>query len=159
MYRSTFSWPRQKLEVSGQLQAPAALPYGKSTIDQRWSHCREPHEAHPSYITVYTPWERAPSTHSIGGWVEPRVGLDDMDKWKFFSLPNSKSEPSLVQPVTSRYTDCPPPPRLNCAFQYLLRPNIATLLLQLLCVTFVRTVLLNFDLESVTHRHNDAMKA
>jgi hypothetical protein len=26
MYRSTFSWPRHQLEVSGQLHAPAALP-------------------------------------------------------------------------------------------------------------------------------------
>jgi hypothetical protein len=29
MYRSTFSWPRHKLEVSRQLHAPAALPPGK----------------------------------------------------------------------------------------------------------------------------------
>jgi hypothetical protein len=29
MYRSTFSWPRHELEVSGQLHAPAALPPGK----------------------------------------------------------------------------------------------------------------------------------
>jgi hypothetical protein len=29
MYRSTFSWPRHWLEVSGQLHAPAALPPGK----------------------------------------------------------------------------------------------------------------------------------
>jgi hypothetical protein len=26
----------------------------------------------------FTPWERAPSTHSIGGWVDPRAGLDDV---------------------------------------------------------------------------------
>jgi hypothetical protein len=38
-------------EVSGQLHAPAALPPGKS-----------------------------PGTHFIGGWVDPRAGLDDMEK-------------------------------------------------------------------------------
>jgi hypothetical protein len=33
MHRSTFSWPRHYLEVSGQLHAPAALPPGKSPLD------------------------------------------------------------------------------------------------------------------------------
>jgi hypothetical protein len=27
-----------------------------------------------------TPWERAPGTHWIVGWVDPRAGLDDMEK-------------------------------------------------------------------------------
>jgi hypothetical protein len=26
------------------------------------------------------PRERAPSIHFIGGWVDPRAGLDDMEK-------------------------------------------------------------------------------
>jgi hypothetical protein len=45
--------------------------------------------------------DRALSTHRIGGWVDPRAGLDDD------SLPHrdSNSDPSVVQPVTSRYTD------------------------------------------------------
>jgi hypothetical protein len=33
------------------------------------------------------PWERAPGTHWIGGWVDPRAGLDDVEKRKFFTLP------------------------------------------------------------------------
>jgi hypothetical protein len=28
------------------------------------------------------PRERAPTTHFIGCWVDPRAGLDDMEKWK-----------------------------------------------------------------------------
>jgi hypothetical protein len=57
--------------MSGQLHAPAALAPGKS-----------------------------PVTHFIGGWVDPRAGLDDMEKRKL-ELP-----PLLVvQPVASRYTD------------------------------------------------------
>jgi hypothetical protein len=28
----------------------------------------------------FTPGERAPSTHWIGGWVDLRAGLDDMEK-------------------------------------------------------------------------------
>jgi hypothetical protein len=35
----------------------------------------------------FTPGERAPGTNSIGGWVDPRAGLDDMEKWKFLSPP------------------------------------------------------------------------
>jgi hypothetical protein len=45
--------------VSGQLHAPAALP----------------------------PGERAPATHWIVGWVDPRAGLDDVEKRKFLTLP------------------------------------------------------------------------
>jgi hypothetical protein len=35
----------------------------------------------------FTPGERAPGTHRIGGWVGPRTGLDDMEKRKFLTLP------------------------------------------------------------------------
>jgi hypothetical protein len=28
----------------------------------------------------FTPGERAPGTHWIGGWVGPRAGLDDLEK-------------------------------------------------------------------------------
>jgi hypothetical protein len=47
-----------------------------------------------------------PRTHWIGGWVDPRVGLDDLKKRKF--LPpqrDSNSDPFVVQPIASRYTD------------------------------------------------------
>jgi hypothetical protein len=54
----------------------------------------------------FYPRERTPGTHCVGVWVDPRAGLDDMEKWKFFILP------WLVQPVASRYTDCAiPAPR------------------------------------------------
>jgi hypothetical protein len=35
----------------------------------------------------FTTRERAPSTHWIGGWVDPRAGLDDVEKRKFLTLP------------------------------------------------------------------------
>jgi hypothetical protein len=35
----------------------------------------------------FTPEERAPGAHFIGGWVGPRTGLDDMEKRKFLLLP------------------------------------------------------------------------
>jgi hypothetical protein len=43
----------------------------------------------------FTPGERAPGTHWIGGWVDPIAGLDV----------DSNSDPSVVEPVASRYTD------------------------------------------------------
>jgi hypothetical protein len=47
--------------------------------------------------------EKAPGTHWIGGWVDLRAGLDDLDPtWPYR---DSNSDPSVVQPVASRYTD------------------------------------------------------
>jgi hypothetical protein len=55
----------------------------------------------------FTPRGRAPGTHSIGGWVGPRAGLDDVEKNKFRTLPGIELQPRpVVQPVASRYTDC-----------------------------------------------------
>jgi hypothetical protein len=65
------------MEVSGQFHTQAALPSR----------------------------ERSPGTHWIGGWVDSRAGLDDMEKWKFLPHQDSNSDPLVVQPVTSRYTN------------------------------------------------------
>jgi hypothetical protein len=35
----------------------------------------------------FTPGERALGTHWIGDWVDPKVGLDDVEKKKFLTLP------------------------------------------------------------------------
>jgi hypothetical protein len=43
-----------------------------------------------SRLGHFTPGIRAPSTHWIGGWVDPRAGLDDMEKRKFLILPGLK---------------------------------------------------------------------
>jgi hypothetical protein len=50
---------------SGQFHAPAALPFG----------------------------ERAPGTHWIGGWVDLRADLDDLEKRKFLTLPGLELRP------------------------------------------------------------------
>jgi hypothetical protein len=64
--------------MNGQLQAPGAL----------------------------SPGERAPSTHSIGGWVGFRTGLDDVEKRKFLTLPGLKLRPLGRPAIASRYTEC-----------------------------------------------------
>jgi hypothetical protein len=41
----------------------------------------------------FTSGERAFSTHWIGGWVDPRTGLDDVEKRKFLTLPGLEIRP------------------------------------------------------------------
>jgi hypothetical protein len=40
-----------------------------------------------SRLCCFTLGERAPCTHWIGGWVDPTDGLNDMDKYKFLTVP------------------------------------------------------------------------
>jgi hypothetical protein len=49
----------------------------------------------------FTPRERAPGTHWIGGWVDPRAGVDDVEKRKFFTLPGLELQP-LGRPARSQ---------------------------------------------------------
>jgi hypothetical protein len=49
----------------------------------------------------FTPEERAPGTRWIGGWVDPRVGLDDVEKWKFLTPPGLELRP-LSRPASSQ---------------------------------------------------------
>jgi hypothetical protein len=49
----------------------------------------------------FTPGERAPGTHWVGGWVGPRAGLDDVEKRKFLTLPRLELRP-LGRPARSQ---------------------------------------------------------
>jgi hypothetical protein len=42
---------------------------------------------------IFIPEERAPCTHGIGGLVDPRAGLDDVEKRKFLTLPGLELQP------------------------------------------------------------------
>jgi hypothetical protein len=54
----------------------------------------------------FTPRERAPDTHWIGGWEGPRAVLDTMVKRKIPSpRRESNRRTSIVQPLAQRYTD------------------------------------------------------
>jgi hypothetical protein len=60
------------------------------------SGCIDPHFL--DLVFSFTPWplypqERASGTHYIGGWVDPRAGLDDMEKRKFLTLPGLELRP------------------------------------------------------------------
>jgi hypothetical protein len=66
------------MEVSGQLHAPATLPFR----------------------------ERPPGTHWIGGWVGPRVVLNAAMKTEIPSpRRESNIRTPIVQPVAQSYTD------------------------------------------------------
>jgi hypothetical protein len=41
----------------------------------------------------FIPGERVPGNHWIGGWVDPRAGLHEVEKRKFFTLPGLKLLP------------------------------------------------------------------
>jgi hypothetical protein len=58
-----------------------------------------------SRLGSFTPRERAPGNHWIGGCVGPRAVLDVVVKRKF-SIPRLESNPGapIVQPVVQRYT-------------------------------------------------------
>jgi hypothetical protein len=49
----------------------------------------------------FTPLERAPGTHSVGGWVNPRARLEDVEKRKFLTLPGLELRP-LYLPARSQ---------------------------------------------------------
>jgi hypothetical protein len=52
----------------------------------------------------FTPRERVPGTHWIGGWVDPRAVLDAVVKKKITTpRRESKSRTPIVQPVAQRY--------------------------------------------------------
>jgi hypothetical protein len=49
----------------------------------------------------FTTGERAPGTLCIGGWVNPRAGLDGLKKRKFLTLPGLELQP-LCRPARSQ---------------------------------------------------------
>jgi hypothetical protein len=53
-------------------------------------------------LAALPPGESAPGTHSIGGWADPKAGLDDMEKWKFLTLPGLELRP-FDRPASRQY--------------------------------------------------------
>jgi hypothetical protein len=51
------------------------------------------------------PGRFTPDTHCVGGWVNGRAGLDDWRSESSWPYRVSNSDPSVVQPLASRYTD------------------------------------------------------
>jgi hypothetical protein len=49
----------------------------------------------------FSPGERSSGIRWKGSWVDPRVGLDYLEKWKFFTLPGLEFR-SLDRPACSQ---------------------------------------------------------
>jgi hypothetical protein len=54
----------------------------------------------------FTPGERAPGTHWTGGWVGPRAVWTTWRSENFCPHQDSNSDPLVVLPIASCYTDC-----------------------------------------------------
>jgi hypothetical protein len=74
----------------------------------------------------FIPWERVTGTHWIGGWVNHRAGLDDVEKRKFLTLPGLELRP-LGRPARSQSLSRPKEHR-NCWYNrtnsFLTNPHI-----------------------------------
>jgi hypothetical protein len=51
--------------------------------------------------------------------VDPRTGLENVEKKKIFPFPDSDSDPSTFQPISSRYTDYAMPVEVFGKFEVL----------------------------------------
>jgi hypothetical protein len=50
----------------------------------------------------FTPGERDPNTHWIGGWMDPRVSLTDVEKRKFQPVPSHYTNYAILGPKFER---------------------------------------------------------
>jgi hypothetical protein len=82
----------------------SALPGGE------WSASRSDH---------FTTGGRTPGIHWVRGWMGPRTVLDDVEKWKSRIQRDPNFDPSAMQSVASRYTDCaiPAPTETSSLYQ------------------------------------------
>jgi hypothetical protein len=129
--RCTFEWPVEpwfylttlfELHRMNEYKIRSRDLFLRSSLGCAWKGYTK---LDPHFLDLSTSWrwvvsftprplytrERAPGTHCIGGWVDPRAGLDNIEKWKFWPYRDSNPELSVVQPVASRYTDCAIPAR------------------------------------------------
>jgi hypothetical protein len=65
------------------------------------SMCSWPHHQLEVSCQFHGPAAFPPGTHGIGGWVDPRAGLDDTEKWKFLTPPGLELRP-LSRPARSQ---------------------------------------------------------
>jgi hypothetical protein len=92
-----FNWAPRHEGVLGEWRYNSTHSLTSSLDEGEWSASRPGH---------FTPRERPPGTHWIGGWVGPRAVLDAVVKRKIPS-PRRESSPRtpIVQSVAQRYTD------------------------------------------------------
>jgi hypothetical protein len=65
------------MKVYGRVDVQIHILLTSALVKGEWS---------ASYPGRFTPGERSPGTHWIGGSVGPRAGLDDVEKRKFLTI-------------------------------------------------------------------------
>jgi hypothetical protein len=92
-----FNWAPHHVGVLGEWRYSSTHSLTSALDGGEWSASRSGR---------FTPRERVPGTHGIGGWVGPRAVVDAVVKRKIPS-PRRESNPRTptVQPVAQRYTD------------------------------------------------------
>jgi hypothetical protein len=71
----------------------------------------------------FTAGESAPGTYFIRGWVDPKAGLDDVERRNSWPYRNSNYDLSVVQPVGSPYIDCAIPALQDCNNQDIIKDD------------------------------------
>jgi hypothetical protein len=72
------------MKSNGEVNVYIHIFLTSALVGGEWSASRPGHS---------TPEEIAPDTHWIGGWVGPRVDLDDVERRNFFTLPELELRP------------------------------------------------------------------
>jgi hypothetical protein len=80
------------MKTYGEMDAQTHVSLTLASVEGEWSASRP---------CRFTPGEKVPGTHWIRGWVDPRAGLDDMEMWKFLTLPKQELR-SLCRPTRSQ---------------------------------------------------------
>jgi hypothetical protein len=88
----------------------------------------------------FTPGDRGLGTHWIGGWVDPRDGLDNVDKRKFLTLPGVELRPLGRTARSQSLTDYATPDP-NTDVSYILGHQLANNPL-FQCIVFILRVLI-----------------
>jgi hypothetical protein len=80
------------------LNIVAYRPIAKRRLCKQQRFAQFVGELSASRLGRFTPGERDPGTHWIGGWLDPRTDLDDVEKRKLLTIPGLEFWP-LGRPV------------------------------------------------------------
>jgi hypothetical protein len=74
------------MKVYGGVDVSTKVFFTSALVGGEWSAFRS---------GFFIPGEISPDTHRLGGWVDPRAGLDDMEKWKILRPTGTRTPTSV----------------------------------------------------------------
>jgi hypothetical protein len=95
LYHQALAEPTHSQLLSGKVKVKLSLCLTNEALRHEGvlrSGCIDPHclDLGPCR---FTPGERTPGTHWIGGWVDSRTSLDDVENRRFLTLPGLELRP------------------------------------------------------------------